>query len=196
MAGKRKPRYSGALNQPITPIFNGLLLPKEVFGTHVLSQRNQKLNLLLVHYNIDPKESGRWQKLAFCLAVEHVPGMRVTHEPGRGRGRPSEWNITRDREFVAMIDEIKRDRNHGIRDAIRMAKKRMQLIGRVEGLERRYRESRKRLQRLHEKIDEFKRRRLSVTHKLADVYDLPLLMARRPRAHPVEKKILRFRIVG
>jgi uncharacterized coiled-coil DUF342 family protein len=95
-----------------------------------------------------------------------------------------------------MIDEIKRDRNHGIRDAIRMAKKRMQLIGRVEGLERRYRESRKRLQRLHEKIDEFKRRRLSVTHKLADVYDLPLLMARRPRAHPVEKKILRFRIVG
>lgn len=152
MSAKRKSRYSGALSQPIVRPPGLLYGPSSPTGAR-LAVRAQllKLLLLLEHYGIKPGEPDRWFKLAFLLAHDHVPGMRLVENAPRGRGAPlKQLDVLGARENVRIIDEIDRERTKGIRDAIQIALKRKQLKGPAKSLEARYYETKKLLRRAEE----------------------------------------------
>jgi len=149
---RRKTRYSGALKQPIVLPLGLLYRPTSPIGAKgILRTRLIKLLLLLDHYNIKPDDPACWLKLAFLLAHDHVPGMRVVESTSRARGAPLKpSDVSGARENVRIIDEINRERGKGVRDAIRIALKRKQLKGSAKSLEARYYEHKKLLRRAEE----------------------------------------------
>ena len=152
MSGRSKTHYSGALNQPIVLPLGLLYRPTSPIGAKgILRARLIKLLLLLDHYNIKPNDPACWLKLAFLLAQDHVPGMKVVENTSRGRGAPLKpLDVSGARENVRIIDEIDHERKKGIPDAIRIALKRKQLKGSVGSLEARYYEKKKLLRRVEE----------------------------------------------
>jgi len=193
---KRKALYSGALIQPIVPAIDGLLLlsPKAVIDRYIIGQWSAKLDLLLMHYGIRSKEVERWRKLAFCLALDHVPGMRVIYKPGKRKGAPRKWGGSRDIKLVELIEQIRRERGKGIKDAIRIAQKRKHMEGNARGLERRYYEAKRRLRPL----EELRRRPLPVVHELASMRALTTPMTglgKKANTKHLEQQ-LRFRVIG
>jgi hypothetical protein len=159
MAGNRNSRYSGALNQPINPVISQFVVFKG-FEFYIVLQWSKKLDLLMAHYKIEPKEPQCWRELAFHLALDHVPGMRVIDQPGRRKGAPRKRNLSHENAFIELIQTINRARKKGIRDAIRVVQKRQLLKGNVRSLERRYYDSKKRLRRIND-------RPLPIVHQLA-----------------------------
>jgi hypothetical protein len=151
VSAKRKSRYSGPLNQPIVLPLGMLYGPTSPRGAKgILRTRLIKLLLLLDHYDIKQNDPARWEKLAFVLALDHVPGMKVVEYAPR-RGAPLKpRDISGARENVRLIDEINRGRGIGVRDAIRVALKRKQLKGSVKSLEARHYEAEKLLRRAEE----------------------------------------------
>ena len=149
MSGRRKTHYSGALNQPIVLPLGLLYRPTSPIGAKgILRTRLIKLLLLLDHYNIKPNDPACWLKLAFLLAQDHVPGMRVV-ENAPQRGAPLKpRDVSGAQENVRIIDEIKRHRGQGVMDAIRIAVRRKQLKGSPDSLEARYYENVKLVRRL------------------------------------------------
>jgi hypothetical protein len=149
---RSKTHYSGALNQPIVLPLGLLYRPTSPMGAKgILRTRLTKLLLLLDHYNIKPNDPACWLKLAFLLALVHVPGMKVVENTPRGPGAPQKpLDVAGARGNVRKIDEIKRERGKGVRDAIRMALKRKQLKGSAKSLEARYYENADLLDRVEE----------------------------------------------
>jgi hypothetical protein len=152
MSGRSKTHYSGALNQPIVLPLGLLYRPTSPTGANeILRTRLVKLLFLLDHYNIKPNDPACWLKLAFRLAQDHVPGMKVVENTSRGRGAPLKpLDVSGARENVRIIDEIDHERKKGIPDAIRIALKRKQLKGSAGSLEARYYEKKKLLRRVEE----------------------------------------------
>jgi hypothetical protein len=149
---RRKTHYSGELNQPIVRPLGLLYGPTSPRGAKlVLRARAEKLLLLLEYYDIKPNDPASWLKLAFLLALDHVPGMRVVENAPRGRGAPLKpLDVSGAHEIVGIIVEIDRERGKGVRDAIRIALKRKQLKGSAKSLEARYYEAKKLLRRAEE----------------------------------------------
>ena len=152
MSGRSKTHYSGALNQPIVLPLGLLYRPTSPIGAKgILRTRLIKLLLLLDHYNIKPNDPACWLKLAFLLAQDHVPGMKVVENASRGRGAPLKpFDVSGAQENVRIIDEIKRQRGQGVMDAIRIAVQRKQLKGPPDSLEARYYENVKLVRRLED----------------------------------------------
>jgi hypothetical protein len=152
MSGRSKTHYSGALNQPIVLPLGLLYRPTSPIGAQgILRTRLIKLLLLLDHYNIKPNDPACWLKLAFLLAQDHVPGMKVVENASRGRGAPLKpLDVSGTRENVRIIDEINRERGKGVMDAIRIALRRKQLKGSPDSLETRYYENKDLLRRVEE----------------------------------------------
>jgi hypothetical protein len=150
VSGKTKTRYSGPLNQPIVLPLGMLYGPTSPRGAKgVLRTRLIKLLLLLEYYDIKPNDSACWLKLAFQLAQDHVPGMKVVENASRGRPlKPSD--VSGAQENVRIIDEIERQRGIGVMDAIRIAVQRKQLKGLPDSLEARYYENKDLLRRVEE----------------------------------------------
>ena len=93
-----KPKYTGKL---ATTIPKRLLLAAaldEYYGKgnndFLFEQRTGRLMLLLDHYEIARTDPLCWLKLAWRLAIDHVPGFRVSENP-RGRGRPRKHSSLR-----------------------------------------------------------------------------------------------------
>jgi hypothetical protein len=151
MSGRSKTRYSGALNQPIVLPLGLLYRPTSPIGAKgILRTRLIKLLLLLDHYNIKPNDPACWLKLAFLLAHDHVPGMRVV-ENARQRGAPLKpRDVSGALENVRIIDDIKLKRGKGVMDAIRIALQRKLLTGSKDSLEARYYENKDLLRRVEE----------------------------------------------
>ena len=152
MSGRSKTRYSGALNQPIVLPLGLLYRPTSPIGAKgILRTRLIKLLLLLDHYNIKPNDPACWLKLAFLLAQDHVPGMKVVENTSRGRGAPLKpLDVSGARENVRIIDDIKLKRGKGVMDAIRTALQRKLLKGLPDSLEARYYENKDLLRRVEE----------------------------------------------
>jgi hypothetical protein len=91
MARKRRaPNYTGALAQPIYVEdyyeARGLGQAKRELDIDAIRKRAaEKIWLLFEHYEIDPSDEHRWQKLARSLASEHVRGLQLANRPKRGR---------------------------------------------------------------------------------------------------------------
>jgi hypothetical protein len=149
---RSKTLYSGALNQPIVRPLGLLHGPTSPGGAKgILRARLMKLLLLLEHYDIKPDDPARWLKLAFLLAQDHVPGMRVVEDVSRGRGAPRKpLDVSGPRENVRVIDEINREQGKGVMHAIQVALKRKLLTGSKDSLEARYYENKKLLRRVEE----------------------------------------------
>jgi hypothetical protein len=154
MSGRSKTHYSGALNRPIVLPLGLLYRPTSPTGAKgILRTRLIKLLFLLDHYNIKPNDPACWLKLAFLLAQDHVPGMKVVENASRGRGAPLKpLDDSGARENVRIIDEIKRERGKGVMDAIRIALQRKLLKGLADSLEARYYENKDLLRRV-EKLE-------------------------------------------
>jgi hypothetical protein len=151
VSAKRKSRYSGALNQPIVLPLGTLYGPTSPRGAKgILRTRLIKLLLLLEHYDIKQNDPARWEKLAFVLALDHVPGMKVVEYAPR-RGAPLKpRDISRARKNVRIINEINRERGKGVMDAIHIALRKKLLTGSKGSLEARYYENKKLLGRVEE----------------------------------------------
>lgn len=67
-----------------------------------------------------PSDPRRWQKLAFALALMHVPGMKIT-DAAAIKGRRRAWDVGSAQKFVGLIDQINAKSGKGIREAIRKA---------------------------------------------------------------------------
>ena len=152
MSGRSKTHYSGALNQPIVLLPGLLYRPTSPRGAKVvLRARLIKLLTLLDHYNIKPNDPACWLKLAFLLAQDHVPGMKVVENASRGRGAPLKpLDVSGAQENVRIIDDIKLKRGRGVMDAIQNALHHKLLTGSKDSLEARYYENKKLLRRVEE----------------------------------------------
>jgi hypothetical protein len=148
---RTKTHYSGALNEPIVQPLGLLYGPTSPRGAKgILRARLIKLLLLVEHYDIKPDDPACWLKLAFLLAQDHVPGMRVV-ENAPQRGAPLKpRDVSGARESVRIIDDIKLERGKGVMDAIQIALKRKLLSGSKDSLEARYYENKKLLGRVEE----------------------------------------------
>jgi hypothetical protein len=157
----KRATYAGALNDPIqskrltTIVFssNGVnvdeektkkALEEEVRRTLIL--QFEKLGLLLDHYGIDRSDKDCWVKLAWHLAVDHVPGMQIVDQPSKSKRRPPKWTTPFGFELVWEVDKIRAEHRKGIKHAIGVAIKRNR--GRwgsvnADRLEPRYYEARK-----------------------------------------------------
>jgi hypothetical protein len=143
MASRSKPRFTGFLNDPIItyPFLEFFVLDyenaadeferDEFIAKHerwlesIHEERLEKLVLLLRHYDVARDDPDRWRRLAFRMALDFVPGMRVEYEIPRQRGRPRKWKGELGKIFYRHIQAINKERGRGVRDAIRTLLKRL-----------------------------------------------------------------------
>jgi hypothetical protein len=136
----RKPKYTGALAQPIYVDLDQLddeHQLKEVWHT----QTAEKLPLLFKHYKIDPSDEQSLEILATCLALSHVPGMQLALRPKR---RPRTWKAGLGVDLVRAVEDVKSRTGKGTEAAIAELKEQSGGMWKrytVENLGARYREA-------------------------------------------------------
>jgi hypothetical protein len=160
MARKRRaPKYEGALAQPIYvdqdapefhryPDFTAAL--KEMWQTRAA----EKMLLLFKHYKIDPSDEQSWQELAFSLAFEHVPGLKLAFRPKPGR-KPT-WKTGLGDELVRAVEDVKSRTGKGAEDAIAKLKEEpggMWGSYTVENLGTRYREAKRHQEQFRKAVE-------------------------------------------
>lgn len=94
MANKtdRRPRHRGELGKNILvePLNPGATLLDKVmqYGGKVAIAHKRKLRLLLDSYSISPNDHDKWERLSMALAMEYVPGFKLTT---KRKGAPEKW---------------------------------------------------------------------------------------------------------
>jgi hypothetical protein len=149
MSNHKRPKFSGELNKPIVSNLTAFLLMNskpsendlqkfwELESERIVHHQVEKLDLLLNHYGIKPDSEHRWVQLSICLAREIVPGMMVINQTKRSKGRPGKWNSGEGIKLIMHVEEIRKERNRGTRDAIRnMVKRYPDQWGLYKGKER------------------------------------------------------------
>jgi hypothetical protein len=150
MARKRRtPNYIGALAQPIYledyyKFTGGLGQPNRELDIDAIRKRAaEKIWLLFEHYEIDPSDEHRWQKLARSLASEHVRGLQLANRPKRGR------KTELGDEFGHAVEDKKSRPGKSTKRAIaELQKEGMWKSYKLKNLEVRYREWRRKQKRL------------------------------------------------
>ncbi len=94
--GKRV-QYAGDLDRPIK-YSNFDDVSKEILD---------RIFLLLDHFEIDRKDSSRWELLALALALRYVPGFQIAEK--EERGRPKTWPEQRLARLAEAVDKIKKE---------------------------------------------------------------------------------------
>ena len=125
--GKAKPRaYTGELAQPIyEPILwasysNGLERRKWLAEQGAIKRQLAKLEHLFDWYNVDDSADDRWFRLAFALAEEHVPGLRVIYDRKPQRGPRKTWDTGRYEQLFQGVNEIRSTRKITTKAAIKL----------------------------------------------------------------------------
>ena len=151
MARKRRaPNYTGALAQPIYLEdhykFTGGLGQsiREPDTAAIRKVGLEKMGLLFEHYEIDPNDEQRWQKLAMSLALAHVPGLQFANRPKPGR-KPT-WKTGLGDELVRAVEDVQsRTGVAGIKHALlKLHEDKLGKWKAFENLDVRYREARAR----------------------------------------------------
>jgi cell division protein FtsI/penicillin-binding protein 2 len=111
--------------EPAHKPFTGRLKAPIVYSDQAYRERQEKLELLLEHYNINGlPEAKRWKVLACALAFDLVPGMHVLKRAPSKPGRPPTigWRkFGSAKRLVEVIESIKLERKKGNLDAARIA---------------------------------------------------------------------------
>ena len=122
MARKRPaPKYARALAHPIyvdqdAPEYHRYPDVTETLKEMWQTRAAEKMLLLFKHYKIDPSDEQSWQKLAFSLAFENVPGLKLAFRPKPGR-KPT-WKTGLGDELVRAVEDVKSRTGKGTKDAI------------------------------------------------------------------------------
>ena len=132
MAAKAKvPKFTGALKEPIPyyPMAVALLAhgedadkQKKIWQTacnDLTKKRAEKLLMLLEYYRIEQSDPNAWLGLAYRLALDFIPGMKIV-ENARRRGAPPKWPGTDGIELIAGVEKVAKERGKGNSDAIRI----------------------------------------------------------------------------
>jgi hypothetical protein len=160
MARKRRraPKYAGALAQPIY-VDVEKQYPEATLKEMCQTRAAENMLLLFKHYKIDPSDEQSWEKLAFQLAFDHVPGLRLAHRPKVGP-KPK-WKAGLGDKLVRAVEDVKsRTGKRKEEDAIAKLKEESGAMwGRytVKNLGARYREARARqkaLASMHDALNE------------------------------------------
>jgi hypothetical protein len=156
MASKKR-RYSGVLIEKISPNppFEGLLNTTSTTD-HIRNEYWIRLNALFDFFKIGRQDPNRWSRLAFALAVEHVPGMNIAKTRNKRRaGQPRRWDIQEKRRLVKAVDEKNASqRARNISAAVRTITKSDPSFKGVKGLETRYHEAKKAIAASDKKLAE------------------------------------------
>jgi hypothetical protein len=137
MGLKSKPKFSGRLACPIERT-NSLVLGLEAHGKsekdaaevfkkendRIAKEIDEKFDLLFQHYGLQRDNANGWLSLAYRLAADLIPGMRIQVGKPPKAGRPKKWRGPESLQLVSVVQTINRERRRGIPDAIRMAKRR------------------------------------------------------------------------
>jgi len=146
MARKRRraPKYAGALAQPI--YVDVELYPEATLKEMCQTRAAENMLLLFKHYKINSSHEQSWEKLAFQLAFDHVPGLRLALRPKVGP-KPK-WKAGLGDKLVRAVEDVKsRTGKRKEKDAIaRLKEESGAMWGHytVENLGARYREARAR----------------------------------------------------
>jgi hypothetical protein len=113
-------RYTGDLATPIyMPVVVGGPNESEAeFKQRLLEQRALKLNKLFDWHAIDPDGPDAGMHLALELAMAHVPGMQVHHEPRKRRGRKRTWKDGLGSKLRREVAALQRSKNVNYKQAI------------------------------------------------------------------------------
>ena len=160
MARKRPaPKYAGALAKPIYVDLGSLELHRypdvaAALQETWLTRAAEKVPLLFEHYKIDPSDEQRLERLAICLACEHVPGLQLAFRPKPGR-KPT-WKTGLGDELVRAVEDVKSRTGEGTEDAI--AKLKGEPGGKwgrytVENLGTRYREAKRHQEQFRKAVE-------------------------------------------
>ena len=118
MAKRSRPDFPGVLNEPILKgrIFLFGLAPGDPDGERTAYEKRleelrlEKLIKLMDYYKIKPPEKSPWYILAYRLACDFVPGMRVVDSlPRRGRPR-GKWALELAHRFYDEVNAITAER--------------------------------------------------------------------------------------
>ena len=121
-----RPKFSGLLAEPIyQPFSRGILaIPsEEERQKQIFEKQIDKLFLLLEHYKIDQHGEHCWVKLAFRLAGDLVPGMRIVDGLRSKRGRKGTWKAGQGEDLMHDVDSLRDRTNVTINDAIERLRK-------------------------------------------------------------------------
>lgn len=151
---KREPtsdKYSGVLAEPIylSTRVAELVDPTGVLETktreRAVAIRLEKIAELAKWYKIDVGSDTFWMRLAFALALSHVPGMKITDEAKPRRGPKAKWNADLNRELLSEIDSLRSKKRLSIHKAIEELRKTNERFRRIgqENLVVRHREARR-----------------------------------------------------
>jgi hypothetical protein len=64
---------------------------REAAWERALEQIKEKVPLLFAHFDIDPEDEHCWMRLAWGLALTHVPGMQIILQSPPKRGPKKKW---------------------------------------------------------------------------------------------------------
>jgi hypothetical protein len=108
-------------------------------------------------YSIDPNEPDAGMCLAVKLALAHVPGMQVLHNPQRRRGRKRSWKDGLGIELVRDVDALRQTKKMNYEKAIEELRKKKRWSSYSHAnLITRHRESRKLEQHRRHLAERFK----------------------------------------
>src|SRR5262245_28863651 len=116
-----KSTYTGELATPIyepVSLVGGLGGSKDEAEGRAQEQRLVKMEKLFDWYSIDPDEPDAGMCLAVTLALAHVPGMQVLHEPQKRRGRKRSWEDGLGSELVRDVDALRQNETMNDKQAI------------------------------------------------------------------------------
>src|SRR5258706_6885147 len=116
--------FHGELATPIYEpvagaVVGGLGGSKADAERRAFDQRVLKMEKLFEWYSIDPDEPDAGMWLAVELALAHVPGMQVRHEPRKLRGRKRSWKDGLGIELVRDVDALRQTKKINYEQAIK-----------------------------------------------------------------------------
>jgi hypothetical protein len=148
--------YTGDLATPIEPagVFGSPDESEDEVKRRLVEQLALKSNKLFEWYGIDPNGPDAWMNLALKLAVAHVPGMQIRHEP-RKRGRKRTWKDGLGSELIRDVAALQQTKKLNHKQAIaelQKDKKKPWRVYTTANLITRHREARKSGRRLTEQL--------------------------------------------
>jgi hypothetical protein len=137
MPRKSRTKFVGRLACPIERT-NSLALGLQAYGKsdkdaeevfrkeneRIAREIGEKFDLLFEHYDLQRDNPNGWISLAYRLAADFIPGMRIQVGKPPTAGRPKKWRGAESLKLVSVVQTINRERRRGVQDAIRTAKKR------------------------------------------------------------------------